>query len=128
MSAEPLDEVVSISRRLRIPQAEEEGVVISLKDYDRLIERLEARKPGGWADLWLAGAGAGGALLAAALVAALTLSTELSGISDAMWAVTAAGAVTLALCLVGYLADHGDRGREIAQLGRDLEIRRPGTG
>jgi hypothetical protein len=128
MSAEPLDEVVSISRRLRIPQAEEEGVVISLKDYDRLIERLEACKPGGWADLWLAGAGAGGALLAAALVAALTLSTELSGISDAMWAVTAAGAVTLALCLVGYLADHGDRGREIAQLGRDLEIRRPGTG
>ena len=89
-----------------------------MSDYERLIERLDACKPGGWADLWLYGAGAGAALATAALVGVLTLPSTLSGTRDVLWALTAAGAAIFALCLFGYLTQRRDHAREIAELKR----------
>ena len=62
-----------VTQRYTVAQGEEQAVVISIREYNRLIERLEASKQSGWADLWLAGAGAGVAVAMGALVGALTL-------------------------------------------------------
>jgi FtsH-binding integral membrane protein len=68
----------------------------------------------------LFGAGAGAALAAGALVTALTLSVAQSGARDVLWVLTGAGAVVLVLCLIGYLTQRRDRGREISELKKDL--------
>jgi len=49
---------VYVTQQYAVSQTKELGVVISIRDYDRLIERLDGCKAGGWADLWLFGAGA----------------------------------------------------------------------
>jgi hypothetical protein len=125
LSIEPSQEAVYVTQQYTVSQSKEPGLVISVRDYDRLIERLESCKAGGWADLWLFGAGAGTALVAGALVTALTLPVTQSGIRDVLWALTGAGAVVLILCLVGYLTQRGDHGREISELKKDLEIHKP---
>lgn len=116
---------VYVTQQYAVSQTEEPGVVISMRDYNRLIERLDGCRAGGWADLWLFGAGAGAALAVGALVTALTLSAAQSGTRDVLWVLTAAGAVILVLCLTGYLTQRGERGREISELRKDLEIRKP---
>jgi hypothetical protein len=100
----------------------QQGVVLSVRDLDRFIERVRACKRGGWADLWLALAGAGAALGVGALVA-LTVPAALAGV---MWALTGAGAAVFALCLFGYLTQRRDQGQEISELEKDLMLRRPG--
>ncbi len=102
-------------------------MVISVRDYDRLIERLDGCKPRGWADLWLAGVGAGAALAAAALVGALTLPGTLSSTIDTLWVLTAAAFAITVLCLVGYFTQRRDHGREISELKKDLERHKPKT-
>ena len=81
-------------------QNREPGVLICKRQYRRLIERLEGRKPSGWSELCLAGVGAGAALAAAALVAGLSLTAALpSAFRDILWVLTGVGGVILALCL-----------------------------
>jgi hypothetical protein len=120
-----LPKPVYVTQRYAVSQSQEPGVVISMRDYDRLIERLDGCKTGGWADLWLFGAGAGAALAAGALVTALTLSVAQSGLKNVLWVLTGAGAVVLVLRLVGYLTQRRDHGREISELKKDLEIHKP---
>jgi uncharacterized protein DUF397 len=126
VSAEPQDQVY-FTRRYAVSQSEESAVVIGMRDYDRLIERLDACKPGSWADLWLAVAGAAAALSVSALVGALTLPPALSGTVDVLWALLAAGAAMTCLCMAGYLTQRRDHGQEIGELKKDLEIRKPGA-
>jgi hypothetical protein len=125
MSMEPPPASVSVTRRYTVPQGEEPGVLISARDYERLIERLEGCRPGGWGELWLAGVGGGLAVAAATAVGALTLPLTLTGIINALWVVTVAGSVIMVLCLVGYLSQRRDHGREIDELKKDLEMRKP---
>lgn len=124
MSIDPLQSV-EVTQRFTVPQSEELGVVISVRDYERLIERLDGCKPGGWGELWLACVGAGVALAAAAGVTAATLPTDLTGTRDVLWAVTVAGAVLTVLSLVAYFTQRHDHGKEIAELKKDLEMRKP---
>ena len=102
-------------------------MVISARDYERLIERLQGCRPGGWGELWLAGVGGGVAVAAATAVGALTLPPTLAGIISVLWVVTVAGSVIMVLCLVGYLSQRRDHGREIDELKKDLEMRKPRT-
>lgn len=125
MSAEPLRDSAIFTQQYTIAQSEERAVVISVRDYNRLIERLDGCKPGNWSDLWLAGFGAGVAVAMGALIGALTLPVAMSGTRDALWAVTGGGVVVLLLCLVGYFTQRRDHGREIAELRKDLENHNP---
>lgn len=126
MSTEPRQSV-SVTQRYTVPQGEEPGVVMSARDLDRLIERLDGCGPGGWGELWLAGVGAGIAVAAAAAVGALTLPANLAGRIDALWAVTAAATLITILCLVGYLAQRRDHARGISELKKDLAMHKPRT-
>lgn len=125
MSAEPLDDTAIVTQRYAVAQGEERAVVIAVRDYDRLIERLEGCKPGGWADLWLACVGGAVAVAIGALVGALTLPASMSGTRDALWAITGGGVVALLLCLLGYFTQRRDHGGEIAELRKDLENHKP---
>lgn len=100
-------------------------MVISVRNYNRLIERLDGCKPGGWSDLWLTGVGAGFAVMIGALVGALTLPVEMSEIRDTLWAITGCGVMVLLLCLVGYFTQRRNQSREIAELRKDLENHNP---
>ena len=122
MSIEPLQEPVYVTQRYSVSQSQETGVVISMRDYDRLIERLDGCKPRGWTDLWLAGVGAGAALVVGALVGALTLPATPAGTKDVLWVLTATGAVVLLLCLAAYLTQRHEHGAEISELKKDLKI------
>ena len=124
MNVEPVRRPVRVTKHYEVAPSDQPGVVISVRDYDRLIERLEGCKRGGWADLWLAGVGAGVALATAALVGGLTLPVTLTGTRDVLWAVTAAGSVVFCLCLVGYLTQRRDHAREISELRKDLELQK----
>jgi hypothetical protein len=125
MSTEP-QESVSVTQRYTVPQREEPGVVMSARDLDRLVERLDGCRPGGWGELWLAGVGAGIATASTAAVGALTLPASLAVRIDVLWAASAAGLLVTVLCLVGYLTQRRDHAREIDELRKDLEMRRPG--
>lgn len=105
-----------------LSQGQEPGVVLSVRDLDRFIERAHACRPSGWAELWLALAGAGAALAVGALVVALTAPAALA---DVMWALTGAGTAVFALCLLGYLTQRREQEREISELEKDLKLRRP---
>jgi hypothetical protein len=74
VSIDPLQEAAYVTQRYAITQGEEPGVVISIRDYDRCIERLGDCKQGGSADLWLAGVLAG----------ALTLPAGSTGTRDVL--------------------------------------------
>jgi hypothetical protein len=125
VSTKPLRESAIFTQRYTVAQGEEQAVVIGVRDYNRLIERLNGCKPGGWADLWLAGAGAGVAVMMGALVGAVTLPIAMSGIRDVLWAVTGGGVVVLLLCLLGYFTQRRDHDRGIAELRKDLENHKP---
>ena len=120
MSIEPLPESVYISKRYAVLQSQEPGVVISVHEYDRFIERLDGCKPSGWADLWLTGVGAGAALAVGALVGALTLPSSLSATKDVLWTLTAAGGFVMLICLAAYLTQRGEHGKDISELKKDL--------
>ena len=64
-------------------------------------------------------------MAAATAVGALTLAPTITGIINALWVVTVAGSVIMVLCLVGYLSQRRDHGREIDELKKDLEMRKP---
>lgn len=128
VNIEPARQSVQVTQRYTVPLSEEPAVVISVRDYERLIERLDGCKPGGWGDLWLAGVGASVALAATVGVTAATLSPALAGTRDVMWAVTVAGAVLTLVCLIAYFTQRRDRSKEIAELKKDLEMRNPTLG
>jgi len=90
VSTEHLRESAIFTQRYVVTPGEEQAVIIGIRDYNRLIERLNGCKPGGWADLWLAGASAGVAVLISALVGALMvagLALILDGaLAFAVWA------------------------------------------
>jgi hypothetical protein len=113
---------VYVTQRYAVSQGQEPAVVISMREYQRIIERLDGCKRGGWADLWLAGVGVGAALAVGALVGALTLPITSSGVRDVLWALTVTGAVVFVLCLAGYLTQRREHGAEIGELRKDLEI------
>jgi hypothetical protein len=113
-----------VTQRYAVSRGQEPAVMISMHEYERIMERLDRCKRGGWADLWLAGVGVGGALAVGASVGALTLPVTSSGIRDVLWALTATGAVILVLCLAAYLTQRRERGAEIGELRKDLEIHR----
>lgn len=113
-----------ITETYLIAQSQEQGVVISVRDLDRLIERLDGYKPRSWADLWLAGVGVGAALTAAALVGMLTLPITLSSTKNVLWALTATGATTLILCLGAYFSQRRGHKAEVVELRKDLQIYR----
>jgi hypothetical protein len=125
VSTEHLHESAIFTQRYIVTPGEEQAVVIGIRDYNRLIERLNGCKPGGWADLWLAGAGAGVAVLIGALVGALTVPTALSGTRDALWVITGGGLIMLLLCLAGFFTQRSGHDREIAELRKDLENHKP---
>jgi hypothetical protein len=102
--------------------------VIPIRQLDRIIERLDDCKPGGWTDLWLAGLGVGATLALGALVVALSLPSSSSGISSVLWALTATGAVVFLLCLVAYFIQRREHNSAVGQVMRDLEIYRPEDG
>jgi len=121
----PLRKPVYVTKRYAVPQNQEPAVAIGMADYNRLIERLDECKPRGWADLWLAVAGAGVALAVGALVGALTLPVSVSAVRDVLWVLTAAGVAIFCLCMTGYLTQRHDHGKEIGALKKDLEIHKP---
>jgi hypothetical protein len=125
VSTEPLQEPVYVTQRYAVSQSQEPAVVIGMRDYDRLIERLDSCKPGSWTDLWLAVAGAGAALATGALVGALTLPVTLPGTRDVLWVLAAAGAAIFGLSIVAYLTQRRNHGKELDDLKKDLEIHKP---
>jgi hypothetical protein len=116
-----------VTQRYTVAQAEEPAVMISIREYDRLIERLDACTHRGWADLWLAGMGAAVAVATGALVGALTLPAAMSGTRAALWVATGCGVIVLLLCLFGYLGQRRDHGKEITELRKDLENYKPNS-
>jgi hypothetical protein len=122
VSIEPLKEPVYVNQQYSVCQSQEPGVLISMRDYDRIIERLDGCRPHGWADLWLAGVGAGVALAVGALVGALTLPVSLTGARDMVWALTVTGTLVVTLCLAAYLTQRREHGAEIGELKKDLEV------
>ncbi len=115
---------VYVTQRYAVSQGQEPAVVISMREYERIMERLDGCKRGGWADMWLAGVGVGAALAVAALVGALTLPATSSATRDVLWALTATGVVVLVLCLAAYFTQRRAHGAEIGELRKDLEIHR----
>jgi len=99
-----------------------------MREYERLIERLEACKPKGWADLWLTGVGVGAALAVGALVGALTLASGLSSaVRDVLWALTAMGAIVSVLCLTAYCSQRHEYGKEVDDLKKDFQMHSTGS-
>jgi hypothetical protein len=125
VSVEPLQQSVSFTQSYTVQQSNQQAVVISVRQYERLIERLDGCKQGGWGDLWLAGVGAGVALAAAAGVTATTLPKELATTRNVLWAATVAGIALAAVCLVAYFTQRRDHAKEIAELKKDLEMHKP---
>jgi hypothetical protein len=113
---------VYVTQQYAVSQGQESAVVISMREYQRIIERLDGCKPIGWADMWLAGFGAGAGLVIGAFVGALTLPNSLPGIRDVLWALTATGVVIVVLCLAAYHSQRRVRGEEIGELQKDLQI------
>jgi hypothetical protein len=120
-----LQSSIVVTQQFAVPLGEQPGVVIGARDLERLIERLDGCKPGGWGELWLAGIGAGVAVAASTAVGALTLSTTLTTLVGILWAVTVAATLVTILCLVGYLTQRRSLAKEITELKKDLEIHKP---
>lgn len=94
-----------------------------MRQYNRLIERLDGCKQHGWADLWLAGAGAGAALAVAAFVGIWTLpQAPEPGARNVLLILMTLGALIAAICILAYLSQRRDRGKEINELKRDLQV------
>ena len=114
---------VVFSHDLTIQQSAEPAVVISKRQYSRLVERLEGCRPRGWADLWLAGVGAGAALAIAAVVGIKTLPQSPEACArNVLWVLAALGIVAAGLCVLAYLGERRDHAKEIDEVRRDLEI------
>jgi hypothetical protein len=122
VSTEPLQRPAHVNLRYVISRGQEPAALISMREYERLIERIDGCKTGGWADLWLAGAGVGAALAVGAVIAALTVPPALSGTRAMLWALAAAGLAILGLCLAGYLSQRREAAAGISELRKDLDI------
>jgi hypothetical protein len=122
--AESQDQVY-FTRRYAVSQSQEPAVVIGMRDYNRLIERLDGCRRGDWTDLWLAVAGAAAGLGVSALVGALTLPPAMSGAVGVLWVLMAAGVAMFCLCMIFYLTQRRNHGKEIGELKKDLEIHKP---
>ena len=72
--------------------------------------------------MWLALAGTAAGLSVSALVAALTLQRALSGTADVLWVLMATGIIIFCLCVLGYVTQRRNQGKEIGELEKDLEI------
>lgn len=105
---------VAVTHRYLIAQNQEWAVVIGIRDFNRIIEQLDECIPSGWADLWLAAAGAAAALGVSALVGALTLPPTLPGTASMLWTLMAAGAAMFCLCMVGYVTQRRNPGKRSA--------------
>ncbi len=112
---------VYVTQEYAVYRGQEPAVVVGLREWDRITERLDRCRRGGWGNLWLAGVGVGAALAAGAFVGALTLPITSSGIKDVLWAVTVIGVAVLVLCLAAYLTQRHEHGAEIGELLKDLE-------
>lgn len=121
-------EPVYVTYRYAIPEGQEAAVVIGLRDYNRLIERLDGVRARDWADLWLATVGAAAALGVSALVGALTLPPALPGPTEVLWVLVSAGTVIFCLSMIGYLTQRRHYGQEVGELKKDLEIYKPAPG
>jgi hypothetical protein len=125
VSIRPLKEQALVTHQYVVSQGEEPGVVLGVRDLDRLVERIGACRQSGWTELWLALAGAGAALTVTALVGALTLPADMAGTQGILWALTGAGAAIFALCMCAYLTQRRNHGKQLSELERDLMLRKP---
>jgi hypothetical protein len=121
-------EPVYVTYRYAVSQGQEAAVVIGLRDYNRLIERLDGFRSRDWTDLWLAAAGAAAALGVSALIGALTLPPALPGPVDVLWALVSAGTAIFCLCMIGYFTQRRHYAQELSELKKDLEIHKPARG
>jgi hypothetical protein len=114
---------VVFNHRLTVRQGVEPAVVISKRQYLRLIERLDGCKQRGWAELWLAGAGAGATLAVGALVGIKTLpQAPEPGARNVLWVMVALGVLAAGICALAYLNQRHNQGKEIDELKRDLQM------
>lgn len=116
-------DVVWVNRPVSIVQSQESGVTLTEREYKRYIERLDGCKPHGWSDLWLAVAGIGGGLSAAAVVALIALpsNTPAAG-RDVLGMLALLGAVILVLCLIAYFSQRCRLAEEIDDLKKDFQM------
>ena len=115
--------VVQVSNTLDVAESREPGVLIRKREYERLVERVGGCRPSGWGDLWLAVAGIGGGLAAAALVTVIALPASVpGGDEDILWMLVLLGCIVLALCLAAYCGQRHHHGQEISDLKKDLEM------
>jgi hypothetical protein len=116
-------DVVWVNRAVGIVQSQESGVTLTEREYKRYIERLDGCKPHGWSDLWLAVAGIGGGLSAAAVVALIALpsNTPAAG-KDVLGMLALLGAVMLGLCLIAYFSQRSRLAEEIDDLKKDFQM------
>jgi hypothetical protein len=125
MNIEREQNCTHVTQRYEIAESVESAIVISVRDYERIVERLKTCRQHGWGELWLAGFSSGAAAAAATLVTVLALPGTLIGTRDVLWTVTAAGAIVAIVCLLGYFTQRRDHGKEVDELTRDLEVRKP---
>lgn len=98
-------------------------MAITHREYRRLIERLNACRPRGWADVWLVAAGAGLGLVAAALVTALSLANATPPATKTMiWMLVPIGGIVFLLSIGAYSAQRRSEGDKITELKKDMEI------
>jgi hypothetical protein len=116
-------DLVWVNRAVSIMQSQESGVTLTEREYKRYIERLEGCKPHGWSDLWLAVAGIGGGLCAAAVVALIALpsNTPAAG-KEVLGMLAVLGAVMLVLCLIAYFSQRSHLSEEIDGLKKDFQM------
>lgn len=121
-STAPTNQIV-FNHNLTVKQEDEPAIVISKRQYARLIDRLDHCKPRGWNDLWLAGVGAGIALAVGALVGIKTLpQAPEPGATSVLWVMVGAGVLFALLCLLAYLTQRQDEGADIEELKKDLKM------
>ena len=112
---------VSISQSLIVEQKDEPAIVITKRQYDRLIQRLDEATPNGWPELWLTGAGVGGGLAAAAIAGVFTLAPT-STARGVLWTLVALGIVATVACVAAFLSLRHNHRRDMADLKRDLKM------
>ena len=115
--------VVAVNNAMMVRESQEPGVLINARQYKRYLDRLEDCTPSGWSDLWLALTGIGGGLAITAFVTRLTLpSTAAATPKTVTLMLTVLGVVCFILCIIGYLTQRQQHGKEIKDLKTDLEM------
>lgn len=115
--------VVVVNNAMMVRESQEPGVLINARQYKRYLDRLEDCIPSGWSDLWLALTGIGGGLAITAFVTRLTLPSTASATPKMVTLMlTVLGVVCFILCIIGYLTQRQQHGKDIKDLKTDLEI------